>query len=135
MFCCDKQKPAYEWRISDWRSDVCSADQPAQHQSGVGGGGVGAAMAIGRGPRPGARRLRPDMELATLVDPGDRPAAIADLDDLGHRRLDRIARIPGVALDMIFGGYLDLAALDQGAFRSGPADVEDRKSTRLNSSH
>src|SRR3546814_978701 len=63
--------------------------------------------------------------LATLVDPGDRPAAIAVLDDLGHRRLDRIARIPGVALDMIFGGYLDLAALDQGAFRSGPADVED----------
>src|SRR3546814_4512956 len=25
-FCCLKQKTAYEWRISDWSSDVCSSD-------------------------------------------------------------------------------------------------------------
>src|SRR3546814_10630927 len=25
VFCC-KQKTAYEWRISDWSSDVCSSD-------------------------------------------------------------------------------------------------------------
>src|SRR3546814_6884136 len=30
-----KQKPAYEMRISDWSSDVCSSDL-----TGVGGGGV-----------------------------------------------------------------------------------------------
>src|SRR3546814_6275261 len=26
FFCFFKQKKAYEWRISDWRSDVCSSD-------------------------------------------------------------------------------------------------------------
>src|SRR3546814_10519801 len=26
MFCCFKQKTAYELRISDWSSDVCSSD-------------------------------------------------------------------------------------------------------------
>src|SRR3546814_8847149 len=26
MFCCFKQKTAYEMRISDWSSDVCSSD-------------------------------------------------------------------------------------------------------------
>src|SRR3546814_8905710 len=26
MFCCFKQKTAYEWRISDWSSYVCSSD-------------------------------------------------------------------------------------------------------------
>src|SRR3546814_8902614 len=31
VFCCFKQKTAYELRISDWSSDVCSSDllQPA----------------------------------------------------------------------------------------------------------
>src|SRR3546814_7884521 len=27
-----KQKTAYEMRISDWSSDVCSSDLPGQHQ-------------------------------------------------------------------------------------------------------
>src|SRR3546814_5268645 len=29
-----KQKTAYELRISDWSSDVCSSDLPADHQLG-----------------------------------------------------------------------------------------------------
>src|SRR3546814_1825154 len=38
FFVCDvfffffKQKTAYEMRISDWSSDVCSSDLPAQHK-------------------------------------------------------------------------------------------------------
>src|SRR3546814_10629400 len=30
MFCCVKQKTAYEMRISDWSSDVCSSDLEAE---------------------------------------------------------------------------------------------------------
>src|SRR3546814_3841305 len=33
-----KQKTAYEMRISDWSSDVCSSDLPALEQDGVAGG-------------------------------------------------------------------------------------------------
>src|SRR3546814_13512617 len=29
MLCFFKQKTAYEWRISDWSSDVCSSDLPS----------------------------------------------------------------------------------------------------------
>src|SRR3546814_9840118 len=31
-----KQKTAYEMRISDWSSDVCSSDLPLAHRLGVG---------------------------------------------------------------------------------------------------
>src|SRR3546814_2449269 len=31
-FCCFKQKTAYEMRISDCSSDVCSSDLPVRHQ-------------------------------------------------------------------------------------------------------
>src|SRR3546814_6933779 len=39
VFFCFKQKTAYEMRISDWSSDVCSSDLPTWIDStGVGGG-------------------------------------------------------------------------------------------------
>src|SRR3546814_5155424 len=62
-----KQKTAYEMRISDWSSDVCSSDLQQFHAAGLrrrdglrdgvgngvgGGGGVGTAR---RNPPPGAR--------------------------------------------------------------------------------
>src|SRR3546814_3055129 len=34
FFLC-KQKPAYEWRISDWSSDVCSSDLGGQTHDGT----------------------------------------------------------------------------------------------------
>src|SRR3546814_5685323 len=41
-----KQKPAYELRISDWSSDVCSSDLPV-HQSGkTRGSGSSAAVSV-----------------------------------------------------------------------------------------
>src|SRR3546814_16813627 len=43
LFCCLKQKPAYEWRISDWSSDVCSSDLIAAQPRGQVGVQVGAA--------------------------------------------------------------------------------------------
>src|SRR3546814_2943129 len=35
MFFFFKQKTAYEMRISDWSSDVCSSDLPGPHQAGA----------------------------------------------------------------------------------------------------
>ena len=102
----------------------------AEPEIGVGGGGLGAAAAIGGGAGHRAGRLRADMQLAEIVDPGDRAAAIADLDQVDHRHHDRIAGRGAVALDPVVGLDLDLAVLDQRAFCGGAADVE-REHVRL----
>src|SRR3546814_4492143 len=39
-----KQKTAYEMRISDWSSDVCSSDLRVEQQRTVGPGGLGAQL-------------------------------------------------------------------------------------------
>src|SRR3546814_9227854 len=41
-----KQKTAYEMRISDWSSDVCSSDLSFNHRSTAFGGVLGACHAI-----------------------------------------------------------------------------------------
>jgi hypothetical protein len=83
-----------------------------------------ATLAIGGRPGHGACRLRTDMQLAEIVDPGDRAAAIADLDQVDHRHHDRIAGRDAVALDPVIGLDLHLAVLDQRALRRRAADVE-----------
>src|SRR3546814_4715765 len=50
-----KQKTAYEMRISDWSSDVCSSDLLAGGAELLQGGQQGVAVADGAG---GAERLR-----------------------------------------------------------------------------
>src|SRR3546814_15734163 len=55
-----KQKTAYEMRISDWSSDVCSSDLVAPGEFGV----------IGR--RGALRGAREPLEAAALVTPRDR---------------------------------------------------------------
>src|SRR3546814_3852415 len=40
MFFFFKQKTAYEMRISDWSSDVCSSDLNTQSSKGIGVGGI-----------------------------------------------------------------------------------------------
>src|SRR3546814_16973479 len=35
LFCFFKQKPAYEMRISDWSSDVCSSDLPDRNPMAI----------------------------------------------------------------------------------------------------
>src|SRR3546814_7370776 len=42
-----KQKTAYEMRISDWSSDVCSSDLPERQRSGD----AASAYGCGEGPR------------------------------------------------------------------------------------
>src|SRR3546814_6131290 len=48
VFVVFKQKTAYEMRISDWSSDVCSSDLPGQRQGvdEAGGGDDGGAVLV-----------------------------------------------------------------------------------------
>src|SRR3546814_7658579 len=62
-----KQKTAYEMRISDWSSDVCSSDldgdrHAASRTRGRGSGGDGRPCACVR--RPADRRAAPDFVIA-----------------------------------------------------------------------
>src|SRR3546814_9547085 len=106
MFFFFKQKTAYEMRISDWSSDVCSSDlvETAQ-QLAVEGEAVGI-VGVGRGEEVPERRLD---GRHLVAQGGIGVLAVADEVD----RADRGDR-PLVDLE---------------------GEVEDRKSTRLNSSH
>src|SRR3546814_13662305 len=64
MFCFFKQKTAYELRISDWSSDVCSSDLAGDDDfafgRGVGGrGGLGLRRGSREKHRTNARRSQP----------------------------------------------------------------------------
>src|SRR3546814_21070184 len=50
-----KQKTAYEMRISDWSSDVCSSDLPCARR------GIGRAVRSGGHERSGGRRRDEDL--------------------------------------------------------------------------
>src|SRR3546814_7799632 len=114
MFSCFfffKQKTAYEMRISDWSSDVCSSDliaaaAPLEHRH------ARAAMAD-LAARLDARRNLDLVGVAIGIGNLDHPA------ERGGREADRRARVERGAL-----------AIEQRM----PRDI-DRKSTRLNSSH
>src|SRR3546814_2161989 len=116
-----KQKTAYEMRISDWSSDVCSSDLHLRRRAGQGetarkgvaqlagqpagdGGIVGGGAGIGGRGQTAAQRQ------------GGGAAVRPHL--LQHR---------GVVLDVDHDG-------DEVVVLGGGAD-QDRKSTRLNSSH
>src|SRR3546814_3895777 len=58
LFFCFKQKTAYEMRISDWSSDVCSSDLP-DARTGEGAGGTAAGVAAPAQRPPGAGADRP----------------------------------------------------------------------------
>src|SRR3546814_1794395 len=75
FFC--KQKTAYEMRISDWSSDVCSSDLPA---IGNGAGGIGGAE-------------RTDQHLALRMD--RRAAGIAELIPAAHVRRRQLMAMIG----------------------------------------
>src|SRR3546814_3308256 len=115
--CFFKQKTAYEMRISDWSSDVCSSDLHDQ---------LGLRALLRRGA--GHAAIHADEGLA--------------LDAAAHRRPVQLAGAELVEEPQVHG------AAGQHPVRSGvverhhalrpePGDCrgEDRKSTRLNSSH
>src|SRR3546814_9361316 len=123
-----KQKTAYEMRISDWSSDVCSSDllQVRQRHCAVGVAGQlgGEAVRADRGKRrAGAggelrQVLARDCDLQVDSPPLDRLGDPAVDRDLGAARL-------GLEVD---GPWL--GGIEQSLPRTDP----DRKSTRMNSS-
>src|SRR3546814_10344853 len=110
-----KQKTAYELRISDWSSDVCSSDLPAvlaSHAS-VSSGGAGA---------PDAGQWQ-----AWMLD-WLWPAGQAS-----HAGPERPLRAMRTILGTPFAPLTRGQAATQLGF--GVLAMADRKSTRLNSSH
>src|SRR3546814_5626364 len=118
--CFFKQKTAYEMRISDWSSDVCSSD-------------LLGVVAVPRGTEDGSA----DLEGMGLPDPspvvvGGRPPMGGEVDAEAFSYLfdDRVR--------LVLEGELGLEGL-----RDAPGEERllglrrerDRKSTRLNSSH
>src|SRR3546814_5329603 len=100
-----KQKTAYEMRISDWSSDVCSSDLLRQHQR------VHLARDIEEHGRFG---IEPDQRLHPIPRIGDDPGGA------GRDGAD------------VLGAD---TAVQRSPVEIGPRDQVDRKSTRLNSSH
>src|SRR3546814_7396619 len=96
-----KQKTAYEMRISDWSSDVCSSDLGEQ--------ACGDFLAV--------VRLRLLLAVATIRRPVEHADGV----------IERVVEQAAAQLHAIVAVRAELVG--QAAF------VEDRKSTRLNSSH
>src|SRR3546814_3593921 len=118
-----KQKTAYEMRISDWSSDVCSSDLRVEGgQAEIGHVERGDAEAR-RQRRAGADRRHPQL------------FAPPEIEAIGQFARDD--RPLGAGVDEEGKGSL---ALDHDLPRHPPRRIEvegleDRKSTRLNSSH
>src|SRR3546814_6233880 len=127
-----KQKTAYEMRISDWSSDVCSSDLLAageelpgpRHALADAGEfrqhGIGLGTAVGQ---IGAALLGDAVELLGALgdDRGE-----ADLFQIGQRRIDYAGARCVETVAVLVERLDDLVAMTR---------LLDRKSTRLNSSH
>src|SRR3546814_7977429 len=131
-----KKKTAYEMRISDWSSDVCSSDLRNREQSrynpldiGVnhhrplskGDGGDGGS-GIGANARK-LQQLRFTLRKATTIFPRHHSGAG-----------EQVARPRIIAKARPCGHQISLIGGSQGGYVRPPSG-EDRKSTRLNSSH
>src|SRR3546814_4237583 len=87
-----KQKTAYEMRISDWSSDVCSSDLGKE---GAGAEGTGPGEAAGARPDPHRRTGAADRRHAELV------ARRRDRSD--HRLHDRGRNRGGLTVSVLAG--------------------------------
>src|SRR3546814_8281373 len=98
-----KQKTAYEMRISDWSSDVCSSDLPARHlrawREQRRTGGVGNR---GAGTVPGDRRSEHDHPAADQgrIDPRIAQIRSAARADLRQSRPERKSVVAGKSVSV-----------------------------------
>src|SRR3546814_1530318 len=126
-----KQKTAYEMRISDWSSDVCSSDLSAQHLRSE--HHLGAAVALDQ--LPAQRLAEARRRLADLLQEEVRVCAAIDVTggDLGVAQVvsgdGQLTAVVALAVDAVDGARLG------GIEDDDLAAAGDRKSTRLNSSH
>src|SRR3546814_721943 len=109
-------------RISDWSSDVCSSDLVAGGGDGAGGADVEAARGAGLAAARMGADLAAVLHVARLVELAD------EVGDLEERALHR-RRVAGI------GAEVAVALLRRREQRLAAGEVEDRKSTRLNSRH
>src|SRR3546814_1721533 len=83
-----KQKTAYEVRISDWSSDVCSSDLLHRHPADV--GSLELHRPLGRLLQPGQHLGQRGLAAAGFADDGQGHAAIGMQADV-VQRLDLVA--------------------------------------------
>src|SRR3546814_1421535 len=121
-------------RISDWSSDVCSSDLVCLHIAIVGKAAALAAAGTECGDRNPRRdaglaagAMWPVHMIAATAKPAGQRGGIG-LRDVGIVRVEQ--QIAGHALAEIAAAMI--AGLEQS---DGGAVLQDRKSTRLNSSH
>src|SRR3546814_2960247 len=115
-----KQKTAYEMRISDWSSDMCSSDLGPRRPC------LGALL---DGPRGSERRGRTARSRGLTTESGRRGTMTATTTMMAAPP-NRAALIAGHILSGLVIAFL---LLDCGTKLIAPQ--LDRKSTRLNSSH
>src|SRR3546814_10918288 len=135
MFFLFKQKAAYEMRISDWSSDVCSSDLVA-HQRNL------APAAEGEAVDRGDDRLRDRMRDHAGKAPGlllgigrHKAFAARQRDEIGARAETLVARTgddDGTDFGVVFGGFARGAdtGMDRridGIARLGPLDRDDQE--------
>src|SRR3546814_1484902 len=116
---------AYEMRISDWSSDVCSSDLPVLGEITLGSGRRAAGIRHVRGGVAAEERT----QLVVVGDRGQRSEIeiIVDLDQsIDHPFAEG-------ALHVGYERHVGIVRI-QGGSREIPKR-QDRKSTRLNSSH
>src|SRR3546814_14323842 len=127
MFFFFRQKTAYEMRISDWSSDVCSSDLPIDARCARRARLFGDAQDQRRGDAAAACRFGGEQVLQ-VTDVGDRGgAAVVEIMDeaeklalrLGHERVDRRG---GVRTD---GRRVGKACV--GTCRTGGASYQQKK--------
>src|SRR3546814_5615802 len=112
-----KQKTAYEMRISDWSSDVCSSDLCAQRRQIL--RRVDVEQFVGGGDDMVC--FQDHLARAAVAGEAHQPIEAMLAEQCGRARADAIAR----GEDRVGA----VGIIEQ------PIDVRDRKSTRLNSSH
>src|SRR3546814_7852056 len=114
-----KQKTAYEMRISDWSSDVCSSDLRGDE-----------AVFVAQGDRRAVRSVAQVLAGGAVVERHRRHAA-------GHRLERDVAERLRQAREQEQVGAGEVARQRFAALHAAEDEVRvlDRKSTRLNSSH
>src|SRR3546814_5708252 len=130
VFC--KQKTAYEMRISDWSSDVCSSDLRAD--IGIGAHRSNRDLLAGGLRRQRVERLHLGAAIDAVRTKPHRDAARDRVDGIGLEGRDRgEAHAVERCTVRSVGEPADHAIVAE-EMRDAPI-AEDRKSTRLNSSH
>ena len=95
---------------------------------------LGSARVVARRPRHRPRALRPDLERARRIDPGDAAAPRPDLGEVDGRDpkeipapLHQAMSDADLAPDLVLGGARNLPFLDEGRLGGGPAHVEGHR--------